>query len=111
MGCHFNPIPVLLALVYWKQVKPDDLLRFKLTGAEEELVDVDADQPDSGMMMTTMMKGVVHGLRFDKRCSKLRPMADTWSKVNGVNCADCTLSAGSQHRTTSHTSALFPTYC
>lgn len=22
------------------------------------------------------------GLKFDKRCSKLRPMADTWSKVS-----------------------------
>lgn len=65
------------------QAKPNELLRFKLTGAEEELVDV--DQSESGV---TTMKGVVHGLRFDKRCSKLRPMADTWSKVNDACLCD-----------------------
>eukprot|EP00752_Nemacystus_decipiens_P013797 g12249.t1 len=59
---------------YIPQVKTNELVRFKLTGAEEELVDV--DQSEGGML-----KAVVHGLRFDKRCSKLRPMADTWSKV------------------------------
>lgn len=65
-------IPLLLAP--WKQAKPNELLRFKLTGAEEELVDV--AQSEGGVM-----RGAVHELRFDKRCSKLRPMADTWSKV------------------------------
>ena len=64
----------------WKQAKPNELLRFKLTGAEEELLDVDQSE---GAIMT--MRGVVHGLRFDKRCSKLRPMADTWSKVSDIS--------------------------
>lgn len=73
------------------QAKPNELLRFTLTGAEEELV----DQSEGGMELVDQsegcmgegepaavgLRGVVHGLRFDKRCSKLRPMADTWSKV------------------------------
>ncbi|CAM9115953.1 unnamed protein product, partial [Hapterophycus canaliculatus] len=68
-----------------QQAKPNDLLRFKLTGAEEELLD-QSESEESGEGMPgagggAATKGVVHGLRFDKRCSKLRPMADTWSKV------------------------------
>lgn len=61
------------------QAKPNELLRFTLTGAEEELVD--QSEAAAGL------RGVVQGLRFDKRCSKLRPMADTWSKVkkNGLD--------------------------
>eukprot|EP00903_Cladosiphon_okamuranus_P016060 g14826.t1 len=59
---------------YVPHAKPNELLRFKLTGAEEELIDV--HQSEGGLM-----KAVVHELRFDKRCSKLRPMADTWSKI------------------------------
>lgn len=64
------------------QARPNDLLRFTLTGAEEELL----DQSEEGTAMVTSAatgatRGVVEGLRFQKRCSKLRPMADTWSKV------------------------------
>jgi len=64
------------------QAKPGDLLRFKLSGAEEELL----DQSEGGVAAAAAaprgrLRGVVEGLRFDKRCSKLRPMADTWSKV------------------------------
>lgn len=66
------------------QARPSDLLRFTLTGAEEELLD--QSEEEGAAMVTSAaeggaMRGVVEGLRFQKRCSKLRPMADTWSKV------------------------------
>ncbi|CAM9132949.1 unnamed protein product [Scytosiphon promiscuus] len=71
---------------YVPQAKSNDLLRFKLTGAEEELLDQsEPEEGDEGMSVAegggAGTRGIVHGLRFDKRCSKLRPMADTWSKV------------------------------
>eukprot|EP00904_Undaria_pinnatifida_P011058 jgi/Undpi1/7082/HiC_scaffold_22.g09556.m1 len=80
---------------YIPQAKPNDLLRFTLTGAEEELVHqsersmAGEDQSEGSMAgedqseggMAAGLRGVVHGLRFDKPCSKLRPMADSWSKV------------------------------
>ncbi|CAM9441530.1 unnamed protein product [Discosporangium mesarthrocarpum] len=57
------------------QAKPGDLLRFTLGYAEEEsynLVDAECD---------AKVTAIVKGLVFQKRCSPLRPMADTWSKI------------------------------
>lgn len=63
-----------------KQARPNELLRFTLSGAEEELV----DQSEGGMVGRGGLTGTVLDLRFDKRCSKFRPMADSWSKVRDV---------------------------
>ncbi|CAM9613617.1 unnamed protein product [Ectocarpus sp. 6 AP-2014] len=70
-----------------QQAKANDLLRFKLTGAEEELLAQSAGGTAAMEAAAATgggggaLRGSVQGLRFDKRCSKLRPMADTWSKV------------------------------
>ena len=65
----------------FNQAKPGELLRFTLTGAEEELV----EHPRLGLADGESFQGTVHGLRFEKRCSMFRPMADSWSKVIEVS--------------------------
>ncbi|CAM9384243.1 unnamed protein product [Sphacelaria rigidula] len=69
---------------YTPHAKAGQLLRFTLEGAEEELI----HQP-MGVVAgaagdaesSVLSRARVMGLTFEKRCSKLRPMADTWSKV------------------------------